>query len=529
MKRQNRMPLVLVVALGLAPISRALAGQAASTFSYEGRAYQTDGATPLTASNAVFTLSIIGSNSLSCVVYEETQSENLSATDGYFSLTVGSGTVTSSDSGHTLTQVFDTSGTISGKNSVTGSACSIGATESRRLLVKLYDGSVTVALDPPVAIGSSPYATVAHTLSGKSSSDFVQVTGSVTQTSLNDLAALHDALTALANGTSSLYVRPGDVTASIGGKTVDTSISSLSSVPGDNGKVLTWDSTNQKWSAQSPATSLTPSSTFAGDVSGTSSAMNVDKLKGVTLGFSSLSSGDVLKYNGAAWVNGTLGMSNVSGLVTALASKIDATQMPGSCSSGQTLTFSSPIGTWLCTTITVSAASFGTQTKGTVLAAPQSADGAPTFRTIASTDLPSTIGPSASSALTLQTGGAARQTIDASGNVGIGTASPSAKLDIAGQARTQAYDASSSGTTIDWNNGNIQYTTAGCATFSFSNMLDGAAYTLIIKNPSGTCAFTDSGLTMNYVGGVTSITINAKTAFSFIRAGSDVFVTWVSF
>jgi hypothetical protein len=500
-----------------------------TTFSYEGRAYQSDGATPLTASNAVFTLSIIGSNSLTCVVYEETQAVNLAGSDGYFSLTVGSGSVTAADSGHTLLQVFSTMSVVSGKSSINGSACSIDADESRRLQVKLYDGAVTIALDPPLAIGSSPYATVAHTLNGRSSSDFVQIAGSITQASLDDLAEHHDALVALANGTSSLYAKPSDMSSSIGGKTADAAISSLSSSVADDGKVLTWDASNQKWTAHSPVTSLTPSSTFAGDVTGTSSALSVGKLKGIALGFSSLSSGDFLKYVGTSWVNGAINTSDVSGLAAALASKIDATQMPGSCSSGQTLTFSSPTGTWLCTTITVNAASFGAQIKNTVLAAPPSADGAPSFRALVSSDLPGTIGPVSSNPLTLQTQGIARQTIDASGNVGIGTAIPSAKLDVAGQARTKVHDASSAGGTIDWNNGNIQYTTTGCAAYTFDNMLDGAAYTLIVKGSSGTCAFTASGLTMNYVGGVASVAISTKTAFSFIRAGSDIFVTWVSF
>ncbi|MBM4251769.1 MAG: hypothetical protein FJ146_07340, partial [Deltaproteobacteria bacterium] len=73
------------------------------------------------------------------------------------------------------------------------------------------------------------------------------------------------------------------------------------------------------------------------------------------------------------------------------------------------------------------------------------------------------------------------------GSVGIGTNSPAVALDVTGQIRSNVYNAAA-GTSFDWNNGNIQYTTATCGNFAFTNMQEGASYTLIVKSTTqGTC------------------------------------------
>jgi hypothetical protein len=55
------------------------------------------------------------------------------------------------------------------------------------------------------------------------------------------------------------------------------------------------------------------STALAGDVTGTTGANTIsDKLKGTTVTISSLASGNVLAYNGTAWVNSLISNSNLS-------------------------------------------------------------------------------------------------------------------------------------------------------------------------------------------------------------------------
>ncbi len=188
-------------------------------------------------------------------------------------------------------------------------------------------------------------------------------------------------------------------------------------------------------------------STISGDVSGTSSTTSVDKLKGVALLITTLTSGDFLKYNGTNWVNTTLSTANLSDA----SSLIKATQMPANCAAGQTLTFSSPTGTWVCSNISVSDSqiTYATQSANKIFASPNGSSGAPTFRSLTASDLPAnaydasyfknggnafasaaSLGTSDNNTLTLKTNNVARMTLDTNGNTGIGTTTPSYALDV---------------------------------------------------------------------------------------------------
>jgi hypothetical protein len=70
-----------------------------------------------------------------------------------------------------------------------------------------------------------------------------------------------------------------------------------------------------------------------------------------------------------------------------------------------------------------------------------------------------------------------------SGNVGINTTSPNAKLQVNGQAASVLN--SGSGLTVDFDTGNLQITTASAGTLVLSNMIDGASYSLVLSGGTG--------------------------------------------
>src|SRR5262249_53684646 len=113
----HRFPLL---ALWLAALACSLAGRAAiaseespRSFTFQGQLLNASGTAPLTG-NASLTLGVYDPNG-NCLLYEETQSVNLTASSGLFSVSVGSVKTdltkrTGNDPGLTMAQVFANTG-----------------------------------------------------------------------------------------------------------------------------------------------------------------------------------------------------------------------------------------------------------------------------------------------------------------------------------------------------------------------------------------------------------------------------------
>ena len=118
-----------------------------------------------------------------------------------------------------------------------------------------------------------------------------------------------------------------------------------------------------------------------------------------------------------------------------------------------------------------------------------------------------------------------------SGKVGIGTSAPAATLDVRGQIRSASSTGavySTSGATIDWNNGNVIILTGAPGSYTFNNMKEGGAYTLIVQNTtSGQYNFSQTGLTFKFLPANAATTAGKDTVYTFIRAGSTVYVSWI--
>jgi hypothetical protein len=112
------------------------------------------------------------------------------------------------------------------------------------------------------------------------------------------------------------------------------------------------------------------------------------------------------------------------------------------------------------------------------------------------------------------------------GNVGIGSSSPTSKLEVTGAATNTTSLNAGNGSTIDFGLSNLAFSAATGTAFSLSNLKDGGAYSMILTSltNTGTATFSANGFTFKYMG--TMPMTNGKThIYSFIVGGNVVYVS----
>ena len=208
-------------------------------------------------------------------------------------------------------------------------------------------------------------------------------------------------------------------------------------------------------------------SALAGDVTGTPAATSVDKIKGVAVGFNSLQSGNVLRYNGTNWTNASLKSTDISDLSTIYVSQSNFANAitNANCSTNQSIYWNSVSGAFACRDISglsatsisngnlpsgviISSTNFPSQLANTFLAGPSSGSAVPSFRKLTAADLPTSgatgiftnggnsfgapalLGTMDNYSLQLATGGNPRISMTADGHIGFGTTTPAVPFDF---------------------------------------------------------------------------------------------------
>jgi hypothetical protein len=129
-------------------------------------------------------------------------------------------------------------------------------------------------------------------------------------------------------------------------------------------------------------------------------------------------------------------------------------------------------------------------------------------------------------------GGSPRLVLQKGGNVGVGSTTPRATLDVNGSVISNAA-LSNASSTIDFSKGNLQYTTASCGAFVLHNMKDGGTYSFMVQGTTAaTCSFTaysDAGstaLTVRMPPDHGATIAGRMTLYSFMVFGNYVIPAW---
>jgi hypothetical protein len=210
----------------------ALGADVPQSFTLDGRLFSNpQGTTPLTDASIGVRLQVLDDDKL-CILYEEQQTISTTASEGYFTVQVGSqvGSTKRSvlgDSGNDMTEVFSNMAPISGKAIADGMPCIVSPVGGKRRFVRIIIspsslGGAARTLSPDLTIDSVPNALIAEraeSIQGLRSSNLLQVntaSGSVlTQSNLESLFANTSRFTAVSNlvdGTSTAYMRSNSTT-----------------------------------------------------------------------------------------------------------------------------------------------------------------------------------------------------------------------------------------------------------------------------------------------------------------------------
>jgi hypothetical protein len=273
-----------------------------ASMTYEGL-LTTAADVPISNTNVNFKLELLN-DALTCVLYEETHTSVPTNGDGYFSLRLGTGSTTSGSVN--FTAVFSN---YSSMTSTISSSCTYtpSPSDTRKLRVNVDAGGGYEVLGT-VSLGKVPSATHAEYLAGLTTTNFFRVAAADSAPLLT--SADVSTFSSLIAGTSPLYAKmnAGNGSASLPNLSVPPSSPQAGNIWFDSStNVLKYYNGATTISLDGTvANGLTNSTSFSGDVSGLYNALVVNRIAGVPLSFSGLTSGDLLQHNGSGFTNRSL-------------------------------------------------------------------------------------------------------------------------------------------------------------------------------------------------------------------------------
>ena len=101
-------------------------------------------------------------------------------------------------------------------------------------------------------------------------------------------------------------------------------------------------------------------------------------------------------------------------------------------------------------------------------------------------------------------------------------------VEVGGTMVGKAATDNTSGTTINFSSGNLQYTTDSCQAYTLTNMRDGGSYTFAVQGTSSaTCSFTHAGFTVHMPPDHEATTASKHTIYTFLVMGTHIYVSWI--
>ena len=327
----------LLILVGLASAS-VLGADLPQNFTYQGRLLNEQGTQPI--SQNVHIILGIYDPAGACLLYEEEQDiTNLAATDGSFSIKVGSAAGSSKrspdDPNLSMQQILANSGQVRAPGANCASGFTPTAQQGRKLKVKLaVGGGALVSVAPDLDLSPVPYALVAESVQGKKPSDFIQVQGSVTQANVeslvggSDVGTLHNhdaayatkSLESTVSGLSSTVASKADsstvsaLSTTVNGKADQSSVTSALALKADSSTVSALSTTVNGKADQS---SVTSSLALKADLAGAQFSGPVSTTSQISYKVFNIASGSAVDWNNGQIqsmtlsVCGAISMSNM--------------------------------------------------------------------------------------------------------------------------------------------------------------------------------------------------------------------------
>jgi hypothetical protein len=507
---------------------------------YSGRILRPDGSVINTGA-MTFTLAIKDASN-NCTLWKETHTISMADSLGTFALTVGAGTRTDGGT-HTFKQTLINAGTLTGLTCASGTTYSPGSSDDRNLAVSFDDAGTVVNL-AAVAIKSVPFAMQADQVSGYGIMNLAKISGLGTATSITgtqfdflaNLAAPASATATPCANNDTLKFVGGVWTCAAAGGSGAASTSTLTSATGTNSTDNTNFTQTWNWSTLSNQTGLSLTSSSNALVAG-GTILNVANTGTSTDGtVARIQSNPTAGSGLTVLANGNVGIGTASP-DRPLSVVGGIRQQGGTGSSGLLLGATS--GSNILTDATLKQARIGSTPYNN-----SSSPSAMLYSQNSSTENQLNVGGgttayNAATSILFHTAinnttltGTERMRIAESGNVGIGTTGPTAKLHISGGAIVGSAQSIST-QCVDFSTGNIQVSSyVATNSVRIGGLVDGGAYTLVLTGYTAGqtitfTGFTDAGCTVGVTHGVDFGGSSGAVTPTLVAVGNTQLVTFI--